>query len=228
MVWCRTPLPTATFPHGLVQSRRRIRSRGRRWRVASYQRKVVEMDPFRPPPEGPPQAGGDPAPGNVATTRLPGAGVREHPAPLGALRPDMHAHSDIIVGQGAPRTARCIKTRGFEPRRGALTTRQGPPRAFASPAHHLTGGPRWPVRRARTGQDLALWRLPRTGGHFVQSGTFCAQSDLDWLLCAQSVTLCTKCSSVHRMFPYTQFSVVLRMLVPSSVGAGVNESARSR
>ena len=88
-LWCGTPLLTATFPHGLVQSRRRIRSRGRRWRVASYQRKVVKMDPFQPPPEGPPQAGGDPAPGNVAITRLPEAGVREHPAPLGALR---HLH----------------------------------------------------------------------------------------------------------------------------------------
>ena len=88
LLWCGTPCLTATFPHGLVQSRRRIRSRGRRWRVASYQRKVVEMDPFQPPPEGPRRAGGDPAPGNVATTRLPGAGVREHPAPLGALRPE--------------------------------------------------------------------------------------------------------------------------------------------
>ena len=85
-LWCGTPLPTATFPHGLVQSRRRIRSRGRRWRVASYQRKVVEMGCSGHLPEGPRRAGGDPAPGNVATTRLPEAGVREHPAPLGALR----------------------------------------------------------------------------------------------------------------------------------------------
>ena len=160
-LWCGTPLLTATFPHGLVQSRRRIRSRGRRWRVASYQRKVVKMDPFQPPPEGPPQAGGDPAPGNVAITRLPEAGVREHPAPLGALRhlhlmrgevndPHVREHPaplgalrlDEALGacdstrgvrehpaplgalrhhlrragprgelsQGAPRTARCIKT----------------------------------------------------------------------------------------------------------------------
>ena len=62
----------------------------------------------------------------------------------------------------------------------------------------------------------------------MQSGAFCAQSDLDWLLCAQLVTLCTECSPVHRMFPYAQFSVVLHMLVPSFVGAGVNESVRSR
>ena len=68
--------------------------------------------------------------------------VRDHPAPLGALRPHRLDLPDGERRQGAPRTARCIKTRGFEPRGGALTTRQGPPRAFASPAHHLTGGPR--------------------------------------------------------------------------------------
>ena len=70
------------------------------------------MDPFRPPPEGPRRAGGDPAPGNVATTRLPGAGVREHPAPLGALRLTV-TQTELTeqAGQGAPRTARCIKTR---------------------------------------------------------------------------------------------------------------------
>ena len=44
--------------------------------------------------------------------------VREHPAPLGALRPPGPVH----------------------PRAG--TGGQGPPRTFASPAHHLTGGPR--------------------------------------------------------------------------------------
>ena len=97
-VWCGTPLPTATFPHGLVQSRRRIRSRGRRWRVASYQRKVVEMGCSNHLPEGPRRAGGDPAPGNVATTRLPGAGVREHLAPLGALRRERaHDHHHPLV-----------------------------------------------------------------------------------------------------------------------------------
>ena len=70
-------------------------------------------------PEGPRRAGGDPAPGNVAITRLPEAGVREHPAPLGALR---QGDDDLLCAaaarQGAPRTARCIKTRGFEPRGG--------------------------------------------------------------------------------------------------------------
>ena len=110
-MWRGTPLSTATFPHDLVQSRRRIRLRGRRWRVASYQRKVVEMDPFQPPPEGPRGAGGDPAPGNVATTRLPGAGVRDHPAPLGALRPATGPPwAAPSSSQGPPRTARCIKT----------------------------------------------------------------------------------------------------------------------
>ena len=78
-MWCGTPLPTATFPHGHVQSRRRIRSRGRRWRVASYQRKVVEMGCSSHLPEGPQRTGGDPAPGNVATTRLPGAGSGSTP-----------------------------------------------------------------------------------------------------------------------------------------------------
>ena len=97
-MWYGTPRLTATFPHGLVQSRRRIRSRGRRWRVASYQRKVVEMRCSSHLPEGPRRAGGDPAPGNVATTRLPEAGVREHPAPLGALR--LGGQGDVEVPGG--------------------------------------------------------------------------------------------------------------------------------
>ena len=38
--------------------------------------------------------------------------VREHPAPLGALRLGYHVASIMSCrGQGAPRTARCIKTR---------------------------------------------------------------------------------------------------------------------
>ena len=39
-------------------------------------------------------------------------GVREHPAPLGALRPGSAALAAGVSaeGQGAPRTARCIKT----------------------------------------------------------------------------------------------------------------------
>ena len=109
------------------------------------------MDPFRPPPEGPPQAGGDPAPGNVAITRLPEAGVREHPAPLGALRQvakDIVKGDDIVrehpaplgalrhdgglpgqvarSGQGAPRTARCIKTPRPRPAAEARGVREHP------------------------------------------------------------------------------------------------------
>ena len=130
-MWCGTPCLTATFPHGLVQSRRRIRLRGRRWRVASYQRKVVEMGCSSHLPEGPRRAGGDPAPGNVATTRLPEAGVREHPAPLGALRLVEHVlvQPDELC-QGAPRTARCIKTlsdlRGDHARHESGTTPHAP------------------------------------------------------------------------------------------------------
>ena len=92
--------------------------------------------------------------------------VREHPAPLGALRRgDADQAVEIRHRQGAPRTARCIKTHlvrsevsnlhvrehpaplgalrppgPAQPRAG--TGGQGPPRTFASPAHHLTGGPR--------------------------------------------------------------------------------------
>jgi len=37
--------------------------------------------------------------------------VREHPAPLGALRHDGGLPGQVArSGQGAPRTARCIKT----------------------------------------------------------------------------------------------------------------------
>ena len=155
--------------------------------------------------------------------------VREHPAPLGALRQlglNDRDRVDLVVREHpAPLGA-------LRPKERAASSRNVVVREHPAPLHYqlttsrVGRGDR--LERARTGRDLVLWRLPRTWEHFVQSGTFCAQSDLDWLLCAQSVTLCTKCSPVHRMFPYTQFSVMLRMLVPSSVGAWVNESARSR
>ena len=48
----------------------------------------------------------------------PRSRVREHPAPLGALRPHVRNKAELVFhGQGAPRTARCIKTRWARPPR---------------------------------------------------------------------------------------------------------------
>ena len=122
------------------------------------------MDPFRPPPEGPPQAGGDPAPGNVATTRLPEAGVREHPAPLGALRQELLVlEHKQDPGQGAPRIPLALLVR----------TGQGLLAGVGAPGRAGEGG---------------------VGGRFVHRVTFCAEGNEFRLFSAQSVTLCTKCS----------------------------------
>ena len=41
-----------------------------------------------------------------------GVGVREHHAPVGALRPRTSASSNFFIArQGAPRTCRCIETK---------------------------------------------------------------------------------------------------------------------
>ena len=84
---------------------------GRRWRLASGRQKVVKWGRCRLASRGACGAGGAPAPGSGATTPLPGAGVRKHPAPEGALRhetepPESHHQSS----QKAPSTRRCIKT----------------------------------------------------------------------------------------------------------------------
>ena len=66
------------------------RPRGRRWRLASGRRKVVKWRRCWPAPQGACGVGGAPAPGSGATTPLPEAGVRKHPAPQGALRRAKH------------------------------------------------------------------------------------------------------------------------------------------
>ena len=165
-MWCGTPCLTATFPHGLVQSQRRIRPGGRRWRVASYQRKVVEMRRSSHLPEGPQRAGGDPAPGNVATTRLPGAGVREHPAPLGALRQDLHLVRgeihDLVREHPAPLGA--LRRRPVAQHRADLV-REHPAPLGALRRHHdvasepLRGGqvtPRTAIARIGLGSGCGL------------------------------------------------------------------------
>ena len=73
---------------------------------------------LQPPAGRAPQGRWRSSPWKRCNHAAPRGRVREHPAPLGALR---------LAGSSPA---------------GALTTRQGPPRAFASPAHHLTGGPR--------------------------------------------------------------------------------------
>ena len=56
-------------------------------------------------------AGGAPAPGSGATTPLPEAGVRKHPAPEGALRQfQVFFLPNSSPSQKAPSTRRCIKT----------------------------------------------------------------------------------------------------------------------
>ena len=54
--------------------------------------------------------------------------VREHPAPLGALRPPGRGlpPGQHLAGQGAPRTARCIKTGHATSHTGAALVREHP------------------------------------------------------------------------------------------------------
>ena len=54
--------------------------------------------------------------------------VREHPAPLGALRRVVGGQGDVEVSQGAPRTARCIKTQSSTGYCAHDRRRQGAPR----------------------------------------------------------------------------------------------------
>ena len=92
-VWYGTPLPTATFPHDLVQSRRRIRLRG-----PSVASGVIPTKSGR---NGPVPA----TPGRAPRGRWRSSPWKRcnHAAPRGR-------------GQGAPRTARCIKTHGHPDR----------------------------------------------------------------------------------------------------------------
>ena len=107
-------------------------------------------------PEGPRRAGGDPAPGNVATTRLPGAGVREHLAPLGALKHFLAAElSTQTACQGAPRTARCIKAPTPIPSASVRPAGRGAPCSpmaqvypVRATGNSCVGGARLTVRRA--------------------------------------------------------------------------------
>ena len=83
----------------------------RRWRLASGRRKVVKSGRCRLASQGTCGAGGAPAPASGATTPLPEAGVRKHPAPEGALRREVNEfHHILLGGQKAPSTRRCIKT----------------------------------------------------------------------------------------------------------------------
>ena len=101
---------------------------GRRWRLASGRRKVVKWRRCWPAPQGACEAGGAPAPGSGATTPLPEAGVRKHPAPEGALRlSGLAAAHDSLLCQKAPSTRRCIKTSGASrSRSGRVDVRKHP------------------------------------------------------------------------------------------------------
>ena len=67
----------------------------------------------------------------------PRSRVREHPAPLGALRPGLHQdRTGLRPSQGAPRTARCIKT-FLLPCEVVVVSRQGAPRTAGLPSFFL-------------------------------------------------------------------------------------------
>ena len=65
------------------------------------------------------------------------------------------------------------------------------------------------VRDTPSDRHFPAWSRPKPaperylGKHFVHRVTNCTESDLDWLPSAQNVTLCTKCSALHKTFPYT-------------------------
>ena len=69
---------------------------------------------LQPPAGRAPQGRWRSSPWKRCNYAAPRGGVREHPAPLGALRPLGVDHGHEPGGQGAPRTARCIKTAVFK------------------------------------------------------------------------------------------------------------------
>ena len=138
--------PTPTFPHDLVESWRAEGSKGRRWRLARFRHYVLLWARCWPVRRGAPGAGGAPGPRSGVIPPLPRAGVREHHAPVGALRPpgwrlskmrfhvrEHHApvgalrplagapETDGAPRQGAPRTCRCIETDTVHSRGNAYT-----------------------------------------------------------------------------------------------------------
>ena len=66
---------------------------------------------LQPPAGRAPQGRWRSSPWKRCNHAAPRGRVREHPAPLGALRHGGDRVVAHLVGQGAPRTARCIKTR---------------------------------------------------------------------------------------------------------------------
>ena len=109
--------------------------------------------------------------------------VREHPAPLGALRPRHRDPSRILhTGQGAPRTARCIKTLRSPP----FTPLRGQVREHPAPLGALRHDPH-PRRQARPQQSGTVpHRYGVSGVRLVCGGGG------PWLLVAWTrVVLCT-------------------------------------
>ena len=95
--------------------------------MASGRRKVVKLGACWPVPRGACGAGGAPAPGSGPTTPLPGAGVRKHPAPEGALRLSRNIFSSpFYPRQKAPSTRRCIKTLALCLRHDLLPRQKAP------------------------------------------------------------------------------------------------------
>ena len=81
--------------------------------------------------------------------------------------------------------------------------------AGLKPAEFMTSVTTTVVRDTPSDRHFPAWSRPKPaperylGKHFVHRVTDCTESDLDWLPSAQNVTLCTKCSALHKTFPYT-------------------------
>ena len=103
---------------------------------------------LQPPAGRAPQGRWRSSPWKRCNHAAPRGRVREHPAPLGALRlVGRPSELTVLDSQGAPRTARCIKTaRPGSPRAGCR--RQGAPRTARC---IKTGGtrPPWPTSCVR-------------------------------------------------------------------------------
>ena len=127
---------------------------------------------LQPPPGRAPQGRWRSSPWKRCNHAAPRGRVREHPAPLGALRPaDPIEPPSPPGGQGAPRTARCIKT----PRPGASTRGHG--RSGATPHFCVTSSP--PHGRTTVTSSKGSNRPgPSPLAATTHMGTFCAERDV--------------------------------------------------
>ena len=125
----------------------------------------------------------------------------QHPGQVGACggRPPRTQQRTLASVRGPAGTGECPASRAGV----------GRVPAGLKPAEFMTSATTTVVRDTPSDRHFPAWSRPKPaperylGKHFVHRVTDCAESDLDWLPSAQNVTLCTKCSALHKTFPYT-------------------------